>query len=104
MSTGWLVVVLVGGATIAIKATGPLLLGGRQLPARLLGVVSLLAPALLAALVATLTFGAGPTLVLDARAAGVAAGALALWLRAPTIVVVALAAVVTVGARALGMG
>jgi branched-subunit amino acid transport protein len=104
MSTGWLVVLLVGGATIAIKATGPLLLGGRKLPERLLGVVSLLAPALLAALVATLTLGAGRALVIDARAAGVAAGAVALWLRAPTIVVVAVAALVTVGARAVGMG
>jgi branched-subunit amino acid transport protein len=104
MSTGWLVVVLVGGATIAIKATGPLLLGGRQLPKRLLGVVSLLAPALLAALVATLTLGAGRTLVIDARAAGVVVGGVALWLRAPTIVVVAVAALVTVGARAVGMG
>jgi len=104
MSTGWLAVVLVGGATIAIKASGPLLLGGRQLPERLLGVVSLLAPALLAALVATLTLGTGRALVIDARAAGVAAGAVALWLRAPTIVVVAVAALVTVGARAVGMG
>jgi len=104
MSTGWLAVVLVGGATIAIKASGPLLLGGRQLPERLLGVVSLLAPALLAALVATLTLGTGRALVIDARAAGVAAGAVALWLRAPTIVVVAVAALVTVGARAVGIG
>jgi len=67
-------------------------------------VVSLLAPALLAALVATLTLGAGRALVIDARAAGVAAGAVALWLKAPTIVVVTLAALVTVGARAVGMG
>jgi Branched-chain amino acid transport protein (AzlD) len=103
MSTGWLVVLLVGSATIAIKATGPLLLGGRKLPERLLGVISLLAPALLAALVAILTLGVGRVLVIDARAAGVAAGALALWLRAPTIVVVAVAALVTVGARAVGM-
>lgn len=104
MTTGWLVVLLVGAATIAIKAAGPLLLGGRQLPERLLGVVSLLAPALLAALVALLTLGSGKTLVIDARAVGVATGAVALWLRAPTILVVALAAVATVGARALGMG
>jgi len=104
MTTGSLVVLLVGAATIAIKATGPLLLGGRELPERLLGVVSLLAPALLAALVATLTLGSGKALVIDARAVGVAAGAVALCLRAPTIVVVALAAVATVGARALGMG
>jgi branched-subunit amino acid transport protein len=103
MSTGWLVVVLVGAATIVIKATGPLLLGGRELPERLVGVVSLLAPALLAALVATLTLGSGRAMVIDSRAVGVAAAAVALCLRAPTIVVVALAAVVTVGARALGM-
>ena len=68
MTTGWLVVLLVGAATIAIKATGPLLLGGRELPERLLGVVSLLAPALLAALVATLTLESGKALVIDARA------------------------------------
>ncbi len=103
MSVGWLVVLMVGTATIAIKASGPLLLGGRQLPARLLDVVSLLAPALLAALVATLPLGPGHALVIDARAAGVAAGAVALWLRAPTILVVAVAALVTVGARAVGL-
>ena len=104
MSTGWLVVILVGAATIAIKAAGPLLLGGLQLPERPLKVVSLLAPALLAALVATLTLGSAHSLVIDARAAGVAAGAVALWFRAPTILVVAVAAVVTVGARAMGLG
>src|SRR5207245_1873135 len=51
LSLVWLVVIAVGAATVAIKATGPLLLAGRELPPRLLGVVELLAPALLAALV-----------------------------------------------------
>jgi branched chain amino acid efflux pump len=104
MSTGWMAAIWVSAATIAIKAAGPLLLGGRELPPRALDVVSLLAPALLAALVATLTFGSGHALVLDARAAGVLAAAGGLALRAPTILVVALAAVVTVGARLVGLG
>ena len=47
-------------APIAIKGAGPVVLGGRPMPPRLIGVISLLAPALLAALVATLTFGKGP--------------------------------------------
>src|SRR3712207_8594419 len=54
---------------------------------------SLLAPALLAALVVTQTVGGDRELVLDERVAGVAAGVVALRLRAPILVVVAIAAV-----------
>ena len=64
MSVGWWVVVLVGVATIAIKGAGPLLLGGKPLPPRLGRVIGLLAPALLAALVAISTFGRERALVL----------------------------------------
>ena len=35
MSTTWLVVLIVGAFTIAFKAAGPVLLGGRELPRRL---------------------------------------------------------------------
>ena len=73
MSEAWLAVVAIGAGTVAIKALGPVLLGGRTLPERLRGVVELLAPALLAALVLVQTFGAGRALVLDARAIGLAA-------------------------------
>ena len=52
MSQTWLVVALVGRGTIAIKAIGPVLLGGRPLPESLSRVIELLAPALLGALVA----------------------------------------------------
>ncbi|WDZ84106.1 AzlD domain-containing protein [Micromonospora cathayae] len=55
-------------------------------------VAALLPVALLAALVAVQTFGAGHQLVLDARAAGVAVAALAVLLRAPFLLVVALGA------------
>ena len=101
MTVAWFVVAFVGLATVSIKALGPVLLGGRALPGRVAGVVVLLAPALLAALVAINTFGSGQRLTVDARLAGVAAAALALWLRAPVLIVVVLAAVVTGVARAL---
>ena len=101
MTVAWFVVAFVGLATVSIKALGPVLLGGRALPGRVAGVVVLLAPALLAALVAINTFGSGQRLTVDARLLGVAAAALALWLRAPVLIVVVLAAVVTGVARAL---
>ena len=101
MSRAWTVVCLVGAATIVIKALGPVLLGGRPLPARLGRVVALLAPALLAALVAINTFGSGRSLTLDARLLGVATGAVAIWRRAPVLVVIVAAAAVTAIARAV---
>jgi hypothetical protein len=101
MSGTWLVVVLVGAGTVAIKAAGPVILGGRPLPARLTGVVELLAPAVLAALVAVQTFGEGRSLVVDERLLGVAAAAIAIWRNAPLLVVVAVAAATTAVARLL---
>lgn len=92
MSAAWLVVALVGAGTVAIKAAGPVLLGGRPLPPRLAGVVELLAPAVLSALVVVQTFGAGQTLTVDERLVGVAAAAVALWREAPLLLVVVVAA------------
>lgn len=101
MTGTWLVVVLCGAATAAIKAAGPVLLGGRELPAGVRGVIALLGPALLAALVAVNTVGDGRALTLDARVLGVAAAAVAIWRRAPILLVVVVAAAVTALARAL---
>jgi branched-subunit amino acid transport protein len=100
---GWTVVALVGGVTVVFKALGPVVLGGRPLPARLDGALTLLAPAVLAALVVTQTFASGTRLVLDERAIGVGAAAVlvAAWRRAPTLLVIGLAAAVTAGARLL---
>ena len=53
----WLVIAVVGVVTIAFKASGPVLLGKRELPARVASVVEVLAPAMLAALVVTQTVG-----------------------------------------------
>jgi hypothetical protein len=101
MSEVWIVVVAVGALTIALKSVGPVLLGGRELPERALSVVDLLAPALLAALVAVSIFGLGKDLVLDARVVGLFAAVAALLLRAPIIVVVLAAAVATALTRAI---
>ena len=102
-AAAWLVVLAVGIGTIAIKASGPALLGGRPLPERLQYVVALLAPSLLAALVATNTFGSGQSLVADARLVGVAVAAVALLLRAPILVVVVVAAAASAIARLAGI-
>jgi hypothetical protein len=65
-------------------------------------LAALLPVALLAALTAQQTFATDTALVLDARAAGLAAAALALLLRAPFLLVVAAAVLVTAGVRAFG--
>ena len=101
MSQTWLVVGLVGAGTIAIKAIGPVLLGGRPLPERLSSVIELLAPALLGALVAVQTLGNGQALAVDERVLGVAVAAIAIWRKAPLLLVVILATVTTAFARAL---
>jgi branched-subunit amino acid transport protein len=99
VSTVWLVVLVVGAATVAFKATGPVLLGGRALPPSIAEVVALLAPVLLAALVVTQAVGGDDELVLDARLAGVGAGAVAIAARAPLPAVVVVAAAATALAR-----
>lgn len=100
MSEAWWVVIFVGIATSAFKASAPLVLGGRDLPPGLLRLVEALAPALLAALVATQAFANGRDLTLDARALGLAAAGAALLLRAPVLVTVVVAAAVTALVRA----
>ena len=78
-----------------------MLLGGRPLPEHHDDVVSLLAPAVLAALVVTQLVGGDREIVLDARLVGLAAAVVALLLRAPLLVVVIAAAVATAAVRAL---
>jgi len=95
----WIVIVAVGTMTIALKAVGPVLLGGKPLPEHLTGIVGLLAPALLAALVVTQVLGGDEEIVLDARLVGLAAAVVALLLRAPLLVVVIAAAASTAVVR-----
>ena len=101
MSTTWLIVVLVGAATVALKGLAPVLLGARELPPPLARVSGALAPALLAALVVVQTVGDGQALSVDPRVAGVAAAAVALLLRAPLLVVLVASAGVAATVNAL---
>jgi branched-subunit amino acid transport protein len=102
MNAVWITVVAVGLATIAIKAAGPLLVATRTLPPRAQNALEHLAPALLAALVVTQAVGGSDGgFAVDARLAGLAAGAVALLLRAPLLVVIIAAAVTAALARLL---
>jgi branched-subunit amino acid transport protein len=102
MSTAWIAIAILAIGTVAIKAVGPITLGGDQLPPRLEGVVARLAPSLLAAIVVVDAFGgADRTLAIDETAAGLAAAALALLAKLPMVVVVLIAAVVTATLRAV---
>ena len=96
----WTTVGAVGAGTIALKSVGPVVLGGRPLPPRVAGVVELLAPALLSALVVTQAVGGDHKLVFDARLLGLGAAVIALRLRAPLLLVVVVAAAVAALARA----
>ena len=102
MITLWVTIVAVAIANAAIKAVGPVLVGGRDLPPRIVSVIALLAPALLTALVITETFSEDRHYVLDERAVGVAVAGVALALRAPVLLAVALAALTTALIRAFG--
>ena len=102
MITLWVTIVAVAIANAAIKAAGPVLVGGRDLPSRLVSVIALLAPALLTALVITETFSEDWHYVLDEKAVGVAVAGVALALRAPVLLAVALAALTAALIRAFG--
>ncbi|MEU0967182.1 AzlD domain-containing protein [Streptomyces sp. NPDC005917] len=98
----WIAIAATVLGCYAVKLAGLLVPAGvleRPLVRRL---AALLPVALLAALTAQQTFADGHTLVLDARAAGLGAAALALVLRAPFLVVVGVAVLVTAGVRAIG--
>ena len=102
MSSVWIVIAVVGAATVALKAVGPVILGGRQLPEGLNSILFLLAPALLGALVVTQAVGGDRQIVLDDRLVGIGAALIAIALRLPLIVVIVIAATVTAAVRALG--
>jgi branched-subunit amino acid transport protein len=87
--------------TAAIKGIGPLALGGRELPAWFSSVVTLMAPALFAALVVTQALADGRDLGVGADTAGVALAGVAAWRGASVITVVAVAAVTAAALRAL---
>ena len=100
MTVLWITILAVALASAALRAAGPMLVGGRELPPSATSVIALLVPTVLTALVVTETFGEDGRLVLDEKAIGVAVAAVVLALRGPVLLAVALAVVVTALARA----
>jgi branched-subunit amino acid transport protein len=93
--TTWIAIIVTATGCYAVKLLGlsmPAALLERPIVQRLAALVPI---ALLAALTAQQTFCDGSHLVIDARAAGLGAAAVALLLRAPFLVVVGVAVVVT---------
>ncbi|MDF9816046.1 AzlD domain-containing protein [Streptomyces sp. SPB162] len=100
--TTWIAIAVTAFGCYAVKLLGLSVPAGileRPLVKRLAALVPL---ALLAALTALQTFSTSELkLVIDARAAGLAAAAVALLLRAPFLVVIGAAVLVTAAVRAL---
>ena len=99
----WGAVAALAAGTWLLKAVGPVLLGGRTMPAWLAEIVTLLPPALLAALVAIQTVADGSALVVDARLPALAVAGVAMLRGASLIVVIVLATVTAAGLRLLGV-
>lgn len=83
MTAVWITIAAVAAVNFALKAVGPVVAGGRELPAWAPRVIAMLAPAMLTALVVVGVISDGNRLVIDERLAGVAAGAVVLAARAP---------------------
>ncbi len=99
--TLWLIVIIASLACLSLKIAGYLVPASfleKPAPAR---VANLLTVALLAALIAVQTLGAGSHIVFDARVPAVAVAALLLALRVPFIVVVIAAAATAALIRAV---
>ena len=97
----WAAVLTLAAGALFFKVAGTFGLGGLMERRSMRAIGALLPPALLAALVGVQTFTTGTDLVVDARAAGVAAGGLAVWRGAPFWLVVVIAAAVTAALRAV---
>ena len=104
MSASWVVVAVVGLATVAFKAAGPVIVGRRQLPPRLQSLVELLAPVMLTALVVTQTFGGDEGIASMRGSSASAAALVALRLRAHIIVAMVVAAATTALVRLVCLG
>lgn len=97
----WVLIVGLAVLTVVIKALGPVLLGGRELPAWFSRVTMLMAPTLLSALVVTSVLAAGRSWSVGAHTVGVAVAAVMLWRRCSLVLCVIVAVAVTAGLRAI---
>jgi branched-subunit amino acid transport protein len=97
----WILIVLVAALTAAIKAAGPIALGGRELPGWFAAIVTAMPAAVLAALVVTAALANGQQLSIGPDTAGVAAAGIVAWRGGSVITCVIVAAVVCAGLRAI---
>jgi branched-subunit amino acid transport protein len=97
----WLLIAGCVVATVLIKAAGPVVLGGRDLPPVFLRVIACMAPALLAALVVTSAFAEKQGFRVGAEAVGMLAGGVLLWRGRSVVLAVLVAMAVTAAVRAL---
>lgn len=102
MSDAWLIVALLTVATVAIRISGPLLTGHRELPAWATPVITVLPGALLTALIVVQVLSDGDRIVVDERLVGLAVAGLVLWRRQNAVILAMMAAAIAVAAiRAL---
>jgi branched chain amino acid efflux pump len=97
----WTALLALSAVSYALKASGPVLAGGRRLGPQMRQTLDLVAVPLLAALILLQTVGNGHRLVLDARVPALAVAAILVWRRAPFLVVVLAAAATAAFLRAL---
>ena len=101
MTAVWITIAALTVGTFATKAAGTLVLGTRPPGERTMAMTSLVAPALLAALVVYETLSNhGDGITIDARSAGLGAAILAILARAPMLAVILIAAAATAAVRA----
>ncbi|MFM8528776.1 MAG: AzlD domain-containing protein [Ilumatobacteraceae bacterium] len=98
----WALVIALAVGAYGFTVMGLVVLGGRTLPTVIERCLALIPAAVITALVVKDTLTLGQDVVIDARAAGIAAAAFAAWRKAPLIVVIVLGAVVTALVRKLG--
>ena len=101
MTAVWVSIAIVAAANFAIKASGPILLGGRELPEQLLRIIALLAPAILTALVVVGTLSEKQELKVDEQTIGVAVAGAGMAARMPMVAAIVLGTATTAALRAL---
>ncbi|MEA2167323.1 MAG: hypothetical protein QOF76_623 [Solirubrobacteraceae bacterium] len=88
----WTTILLLAAASYGLKAIGPVMAGGYELPAAARELLDIAAVPLLAALILTQTISTDGAFAIDARLPAVGVAALLVWRRAPFLVVVLAAA------------
>jgi branched-subunit amino acid transport protein len=97
----WPLIGSLAAVTFAIKAFGPITVGGRQLPEWSARVIASLAAPILAALVVTAALADGEEWAIGPDTAGVSVAGILLWFGAPVPAAVFSAAFVTAVLRAV---